>query len=157
MQENIKTRHPGLLHVSSSPLASGAPTRRASCALTRGVVTRQMISTRNAGGENAEVTKGVTSFKESLKLEDPRLMDVVQEDWWQGPTAVMQTIFPSVIIQQQVNSLSTRQIIPQGPDAFDFVWTHFGFADDAPEMTERRLKQANLFGFTGPVSPTTVR
>ena len=39
---------------------------------------------------------------------------------------------PSVIIQQQVNSLSTRQIIPQGPDAFDFVWTHFGFADDTP-------------------------
>ena len=79
-------------------------------------------------------------------------MDVVQEDWWDGPTAVMQTIFPSVIIQQQVNSLSTRQIIPQGPDAFDFVWTHFGFVDDSPEMTERRLKQANLFGPAGLVS-----
>jgi salicylate 5-hydroxylase large subunit len=112
----------------------------------------QMISTRNAGGENKEVTAGVTSFKQTLKLEDPRLIDVELEPWWGGPTAVMQTVFPSVIIQQQVNSLSTRQIIPRGPEAFDFVWTHFGFADDTPQMTERRLKQANLFGPAGLVS-----
>jgi salicylate 5-hydroxylase large subunit len=64
----------------------------------------------------------------------------------------MMTLFPSVIIQQQVNSLSTRQIIPRGPHAFDFVWTHFGFADDSPEMTRRRLRQANLFGPAGYVS-----
>jgi len=35
---------------------------------------------------------------------------------------------------------------------FDFVWTHFGFADDTPEMTQRRLRQANLFGPAGFVS-----
>jgi salicylate 5-hydroxylase large subunit len=62
------------------------------------------------------------------------------------------TIFPSVIIQQQVNSVSTRHIQPVGPDAFDFVWTHFGFEDDTPEMTQRRLRQANLFGPAGFVS-----
>jgi salicylate 5-hydroxylase large subunit len=65
---------------------------------------------------------------------------------------VMMTLFPTLIIQQQVNSLSTRQIIPVGPGAFDFVWTHFGFADDTEEMTERRLRQANLFGPAGFVS-----
>jgi salicylate 5-hydroxylase large subunit len=64
----------------------------------------------------------------------------------------MTTIFPSVILQQQVNSLSTRQIIPVGPDRFDFVWTHFGFADDPPEMQARRMRQANLFGPAGLVS-----
>ena len=35
--------------------------------------------------------------------------------------AVLMTLFPSVIIQQQVNSLSTRHIQPVGHDAFDFV------------------------------------
>jgi salicylate 5-hydroxylase large subunit len=64
----------------------------------------------------------------------------------------MITLFPSLIIQQQVNSLSTRHIVPRGPGAFDFVWTHFGFADDPPEMTRRRLRQANLFGPAGFVS-----
>jgi salicylate 5-hydroxylase large subunit len=64
----------------------------------------------------------------------------------------MITLFPSLIIPQQVNSLSTRHILPRGPGAFDFVWTHFGFADDTPEMTRRRLRQANLFGPAGFVS-----
>jgi salicylate 5-hydroxylase large subunit len=43
----------------------------------------------------------------------------------------MVTLFPSLIIQQQVNSLSTRHIVPRGKGEFDFVWTHFGFADDS--------------------------
>ena len=70
----------------------------------------------------------------------------------QMPTAVMMTLFPSVIFQQQVNSVSTRHIQPDGHGAFDFVWTHFGFEDDTPEMTERRLRQSNLFGPAGFVS-----
>jgi salicylate 5-hydroxylase large subunit len=64
----------------------------------------------------------------------------------------MITLFPSLILQQQVNSLSTRHIVPRGNGEFDFVWTHFGFADDTPEMTQRRLRQANLFGPAGFVS-----
>ncbi len=59
---------------------------------------------------------------------------------------------PSLIIQQQVNSLSTRHIQPNGPNSFDFVWTHFGFESDTPEMQRRRLRQANLFGPAGFVS-----
>jgi salicylate 5-hydroxylase large subunit len=39
-------------------------------------------------------------------------MDIVPEAWWGGPTAVMTTLFPSVILQQQVNSVSTRHIQP---------------------------------------------
>ena len=64
----------------------------------------------------------------------------------------MMTLFPSLIVQQQVNSLSTRHIQPAGPGAFDFIWTHFGFEDDDEAMTRRRLRQANLFGPAGFVS-----
>ena len=94
----------------------------------------------------------MTSFKENMTLHDARVLDVVVEPWWNGPTVTMLTLFPSLIVQQQVNSLSTRHIIPRGTDAFDFVWTHFGFADDDAEMTRRRLRQANLFGPAGYVS-----
>jgi salicylate 5-hydroxylase large subunit len=110
-----------------------------------------MISTRGAMGKAEQVTQ-VSSFKESMQLKDPRFLDIVPEAWWGGPSAVMTTIFPSVILQQQVNSVSTRHIQPNGEGSFDFVWTHFGFEDDTPEMTQRRLRQANLFGPAGFVS-----
>jgi salicylate 5-hydroxylase large subunit len=109
------------------------------------------------------VTEGVTSFKADMALHDTRLLDVVPEAWWTvddpsspgttiTPTVTMITLFPSLIVQQQVNSLSTRHIVPRGAGEFDFVWTHFGFADDTEEMTQRRLRQANLFGPAGFVS-----
>ncbi|MFN5699383.1 MAG: SRPBCC family protein, partial [Betaproteobacteria bacterium] len=110
-----------------------------------------MISTRGATGAAAQVTQ-VSSFKETMKLHDDRFLDIVPEAWWGGPTAVMTTLFPSVILQQQVNSVSTRHIQPDGHGHFDFVWTHFGFEDDDPAMTQRRLRQANLFGPAGFVS-----
>jgi salicylate 5-hydroxylase large subunit len=97
-----------------------------------------------------------------MKLHDDRLLDVVPEAWWKidcpvqqatiTPTVTMMTLFPSLIIQQQVNSLSTRHIQPVEPGVFDFVWTHFGFEDDDEAMTRRRLRQANLFGPAGFVS-----
>ena len=82
-------------------------------------------------------------------MASARFLHIVPEPWWGGPTAVMMTVFPSVIFQQQVNSVSTRHIQPDGHGAFDFVWTHFGFEDDSAEMTQRRLRQANLFGPAG--------
>jgi salicylate 5-hydroxylase large subunit len=161
MQENIKDPyHPGLLHTwfvtfglwradNKSRLRMDAKHRHAA-----------MISTRGAAGQAAQVTQ-VSSFKAGMQLHDPSFIDIVPEAWWAGPTAdpaapvptaVMTTIFPSVILQQQVNSVSTRHIQPDGHGSFDFVWTHFGFADDTPAMTQRRLTQANLFGPAGFVS-----
>jgi len=152
MMENIKDPyHPGLLHSwfvvfglwradQDSKLVVDAHGRHAA-----------MVSAKNDGGKG-EATAGITSFKEHMKLHDDRVLDVVVEPWWKGPTVTMLTLFPSVIIQQQVNSLSMRHIQPAGPNAFDFVWTQFGFDDDSSEMTRRRLRQANLFGPAGYVS-----
>jgi len=152
MQENIKDPyHPGLLHTwfvtfglwradNKSQLRMDARHRHAA-----------MISTRGTGGKAGQVTQ-VSSFRETMSLHDPSFLDIVPEPWWGGPTAVMTTIFPSVILQQQVNSVSTRHIQPNGHGSFDFVWTHFGYEDDDDAMTRRRLTQANLFGPAGFVS-----
>lgn len=153
MMENIKDPyHPGLLHtwfVTFGLWRADQQSRMVMDAEGRHAV---MISQRNAGGEAKAVTEGVTSFKKDMALNDARLLDVVPEYWWKGPTVTMITLFPSVIIQQQVNSLSTRHIVPSGPDSFDFIWTHFGFEEDDEAMTRRRLRQANLFGPAGFVS-----
>ena len=152
MQENIKDPyHPGLLHTwfvtfglwradNKSQLRMDAQHRHAA-----------MISTRGSGGQAGTVTN-VASFKAGMQLHDPSFLDIVPEPWWSGPTAVMTTIFPSVILQQQVNSVSTRHVQPNGHGSFDVVWTHFGFDDDDEAMTQRRLRQANLFGPAGFVS-----
>ncbi|MFN4309554.1 MAG: aromatic ring-hydroxylating dioxygenase subunit alpha [Ferrovibrio sp.] len=153
MMENIKDPyHPGLLHTWFVTFGLWRADQQSRMVMDSHGRHAVMISQRNAGGEAKAVTEGVTSFKKDMALNDPRLLDVVPEYWWKGPTVTMITLFPSVIIQQQVNSLSTRHIIPAGPDAFDFVWTHFGFEEDDEAMTRRRLRQANLFGPAGFVS-----
>ncbi|HEX2540744.1 MAG TPA: aromatic ring-hydroxylating dioxygenase subunit alpha [Caldimonas sp.] len=152
MQENIKDPyHPGLLHTWFVTFGLWRADNRSQLVMDARHRHAAMISTRGQSGKSAQVTQ-VSSFKENMQLEDPRFLDIVPEPWWKGPTAVMTTIFPSVILQQQVNSVSTRHIQPDGHGAFDFVWTHFGFADDSDEMTQRRLRQANLFGPAGFVS-----
>jgi salicylate 5-hydroxylase large subunit len=152
MQENIKDPyHPGLLHTWFVVFGLWRADQKSQLVMDAHGRHGVMISQKNDGGQG-DVTKGVTSFKQNMALHDPRVLDVVPEPWWNGPTVTMLTLFPSVIVQQQVNSLSTRHIVPRGPNAFDFYWTHFGFADDTPEMTRRRLRQANLFGPAGYVS-----
>jgi salicylate 5-hydroxylase large subunit len=152
MQENIKDPyHPGLLHTWFVTFGLWRADNKSQLRMDDRHRHAAMISTRGTSGKADQVTQ-VSSFKESMQLNDPSFLDIVPEPWWGGPTAVMTTIFPSVILQQQVNSVSTRHIQPTGHGSFDFVWTHFGFDDDTDEMTQRRLRQANLFGPAGFVS-----
>jgi salicylate 5-hydroxylase large subunit len=152
MMENIKDPyHPGLLHTWFVTFGLWRADNESRLRLDRHARHAAMIS-RRSGQVTANVEEGVTSFRKDMQLNEPLLLDIVHEPWWGEDTVCMTTVFPNVIFQQQVNSLSTRQIIPLGPDKFDFVWTHFGFADDDAEMTERRLRQGNLFGPAGFVS-----
>ena len=54
-----------------------------------------------------------------------------------------------MIVQRELNTLGTRQIVPQGPGQFLMIWTMFGFAGDSDEMTRHRLRQGNLMGPAG--------
>ena len=152
MQENIKDPyHPGLLHTWFVTFGLWRADNKSELKMDEHFRHAAMISTRGSGGKG-KVTSGVSSFKDQMTLNDNRFLDVAHEPWWGTPTAVMMTVFPSVIIQQQVNSVSTRHIQPNGEGSFDFVWTHFGFEEDSEDMTRRRLRQANLFGPAGFVS-----
>ena len=156
MQENIKDPyHPGLLHTWFVTFGLWRADNKSELRMDEHHRHAAMISTRGSAGQASGAASQVTqvsSFKATMDLHDPSFLDIVPEAWWGGPSAVMMTLFPSVIFQQQVNSVSTRHIQPDGHGAFDFVWTHFGFEDDTPEMSARRLRQANLFGPAGFVS-----
>lgn len=152
IHENLKDcYHPGLLHTWFVNFGLWRADNDSLNLMDDSHAHSAMVTVRNEGGKG-EATAGISSFREHMELNDPRFLDVETEPWWDGPTAVIQSIFPSVIMQQQVNSLAVRHLVPRGPGAFDYIWTQFGFEDDSPELTQRRLRQGNLFGHAGFVS-----
>jgi salicylate 5-hydroxylase large subunit len=152
MQENIKDPyHAGLLHVFFVTFGLFRADQKSATEVDDQHGRHGILISRKGEQEKNDVTADMRNFQGDLTLNDPRILDVVKE--FPGDETVgMITVFPSVILQQQVNSLTTRQIIPKGPGGFDFVWTHFGYADDTEEMRIRRTRQANLFGPAGFVS-----
>jgi apoptosis-inducing factor 3 len=95
-----------------------------------------------------EHRREMRAFHEGLELADPRILDYVRE--FASPWSVtMQTIWPNMVVQRELNTLGTRQIVPRGPGEFLMVWTMFGFEGDSDEMTRHRLRQGNLMGPAG--------
>ncbi len=86
-----------------------------------------------------------------FELQDGRLLETVDE-FGDGITLQILSLFPNFVIQQIQNSLAVRQVVPQGIGRALVVWTYFGFEDDPPEMEERRVLQGNLVGPAGYVS-----
>ena len=97
---------------------------------------------------SSDAKKEMRAYKEGMTLEEPRFMDFIDE--FDSPWSVtMTTVWPNMIIQREMNTLGTRQIIPTGPNEFVMKWTMFGFEGDDEEMTRHRLRQGNLMGPAG--------
>jgi anthranilate 1,2-dioxygenase large subunit/terephthalate 1,2-dioxygenase oxygenase component alpha subunit len=56
------------------------------------------------------------------------------------------------VLQQIMNCLAVRQVVPRGVGRTELVWNCFGYASDDEKMNERRLRQANLVGPAGFIS-----
>jgi anthranilate 1,2-dioxygenase large subunit/terephthalate 1,2-dioxygenase oxygenase component alpha subunit len=110
-------------------------------------------SKRTAGDmEGTEYAEGkMRSMQKDYQLADPRLLQTWVE-FADGVTHAIQGIFPNLVVQQIQNSLALRLMVPQGVDACELHWLLFGYDDDTPEQTERRLMQSNLIGPAGLVS-----
>ena len=104
----------------------------------------------DSGGKEYEQA-GMRSAQEGFGLEDPTLLDSVDE-FGDGIGLQILSVFPNFVLQQTRNSLAVRRLVPQGLQKSELVWTCFGFTLDDEEMTERRLRQANLIGPAGYIS-----
>jgi len=88
------------------------------------------------------------AYRTDLTLEDRRFLDFVPE--FDSPwTVTMQTIWPNLIVQRELNTLGIRHIVPNGPHGQVMIWTMFGYATDDEDMTRHRLRQGNLMGPSG--------
>jgi salicylate 5-hydroxylase large subunit len=151
MQENIKDPyHASLLHVFFVTFGLFRADQKSATEVDP-TGRHGILISRQGSKELNDVTADMRTFRSDVTLADPRILDVVRE-YPDEDTVGMITVFPSVVLQQNINSLSTRHIVPTGPHGFDFHWTHWCYADDPPEMRQRRTRQANLFGPAGFVS-----
>jgi anthranilate 1,2-dioxygenase large subunit/terephthalate 1,2-dioxygenase oxygenase component alpha subunit len=91
------------------------------------------------------------AMQDDFRLADRRFLQTWTE-FPDGVTHALQTVFPNFVVQQIQNSLALRLMVPKGVDACELQWLLFGYADDTPEQTERRLLQSNLIGPAGFVS-----
>ncbi len=86
-----------------------------------------------------------------LSLKEPELVRFRRERADRLNIAIT-SVFPSAVFVQISNSLAVRQIRPRGVDEVEVFQTMLGYADDPPDMTLHRLRQANLVGPAGLVS-----
>jgi anthranilate 1,2-dioxygenase large subunit len=85
------------------------------------------------------------------RLEDNSVLTGVDE-FGDGVTLQILSVFPGFVLQQIQNAIAVRQILPRGTQQTELNWTYLGFEDDTPELREMRLRQANLVGPAGYVS-----
>jgi phenylpropionate dioxygenase-like ring-hydroxylating dioxygenase large terminal subunit len=90
------------------------------------------------------------------KQEDFGLADKTmltgRDEFGDGITLQILTVFPGFILHQIQNSLAVRQILPKGVGETELNWTYFGFEDDDDSMRDTRLRQTNLVGPGGYIS-----
>ena len=108
-----------------------------------------MMKTDRGAGEYEKA--GMRSAKGGLTLEAPQVIESVDEIG-DGITLQILAVFPGFILQQIMNSLAVRVMLPKGVARCELVWTCFGYAGDDAKMTELRLKQSNLIGPAGYIS-----
>src|SRR6266516_1080847 len=108
-----------------------------------------MMKTDLAGDEYERA--GMRSVSGGYRLEAPQMLESVDE-FGDGVTLQILTVFPGFVLQQIMNCLAVRQVLPKGVAGTELVWTAFGYASDDEKMAELRLKQSNLVGPAGYIS-----
>ena len=101
--------------------------------------------------KDAEYSRQRLRSESGYRLADPSLLEGFEE-YPDGITLQILSVFPTFVLQQIQNAIAVRQIVPTSPSMTDLNWTYIGFADDTPAQRLIRLKQGNLVGPAGYIS-----
>lgn len=101
--------------------------------------------------DNADYKQQALRSSADYRLEEPAVVEGLDE-FGDGVMMQILTVFPGFVLQQHLNSIAVRHLLPRGVDRSELAWTILGFENDDAAMTERRLKQANLVGPAGYIS-----
>src|SRR5260221_1210876 len=101
--------------------------------------------------KDSEYSKQQLRSESEYRLADPSLLQGFDE-YHDGVTLQILSVFPTFVLQQIQNAIAVRQIVPRGTDKTDLNWTYLGLSDDTPEQRLTRIKQGNLVGPAGYIS-----
>jgi phenylpropionate dioxygenase-like ring-hydroxylating dioxygenase large terminal subunit len=150
-ENNRDSYHASLLHVFHNTFGVVRPNMGGGVKLSANGWHHLSYTERTPPNDDATGRESVRSLKDQYRLSDASLMEHKLE-LGDLVTNSIQTVFPGLIVQQILNCLAVRQLVPHGVERSELLWTVLGFADDDEEMTELRLKANNLVGPAGFIS-----
>lgn len=150
-ENNKDSYHASLLHVFHNTFGVVRPNMGGGIKISDSGWHHLSYTQRESLGDEAIGKEKVRSFKDQYALNDSRMMEHRLE-LGDTITNAIQTVFPTLVVQQILNALAVRQLIPRGVDESELVWTVLGFEDDDTDMQELRLKVNNLVGPAGFIS-----
>lgn len=106
---------------------------------------------RRAKMTEASEYKDVHAASYDSALEGPGLLQA-WEEFDDGITHSIQTVFPNMCVQFTLNSLAIRFFAPRGIDKTELFWIYLGYERDTEEQSQMRVIQSNLTGAAGLVS-----
>jgi len=150
--ENTKDAyHASLLHVFHNTFGVVRPTMAGGIRISPSGWHHLSFTERRPLDDEEAGRERVRSLQEAYSLADPSLMEHRLE---LGDTVTnsIQSVFPSLVVQQILNALAVRQLVPRGVDRCELLWTVLGFEDDDDSMVDLRVKTNNLVGPAGYIS-----
>ena len=150
-ENNKDSYHASLLHVFHNTFGVVRPNMGGGVKLSDDGWHHLSYTQREGAGDEAMGSEKVRSLQEQYRLRDASMMEH-RPELGDTVTNAIQTVFPTLVIQQILNALAVRQLVPRGPDRSELMWTILGFEDDDADMRELRLKVNNLVGPAGLIS-----
>jgi phenylpropionate dioxygenase-like ring-hydroxylating dioxygenase large terminal subunit len=150
-ENNKDSYHASLLHVFHNTFGVVRPNMGGGVKLSDNGWHHLSYTVRTPPNDDATGREKVRSLKEQYSLNDVSMMEHRLE-LGDFVTNSIQTVFPTLVVQQILNALAVRQLVPRGVDRSELLWTVLGFADDTQDMIDLRLKANNLVGPAGFIS-----
>jgi anthranilate 1,2-dioxygenase large subunit len=150
-ENNKDSYHASLLHVFHNTFGVVRPNMGGGIKISPSGWHHLSYTERTPPNDDQTGREKVRSLKEQYSLEDPSVMEHKLE-LGDLVTNSIQTVFPTLVIQQILNALAVRQLVPRGVEKSELLWTVLGFDDDDEETLNIRLRANNLVGPAGFIS-----
>jgi anthranilate 1,2-dioxygenase large subunit len=150
--ENVKdTYHASILHLFLTTFRINRLSQEGGIVMDDSGAHHFSYSKLDYAQEDADYKEAALRSDSGFGLKDSSVIESVDE-YGDGISVQILTIFPSMVLQQIRNTIAVRVIRPRGLEKTELEWIHLGFEDDDETMTERRLRQGNLVGAAGYIS-----
>ena len=147
--ENVKdTYHASILHLFLTTFRINRLTMPGGIYINQDGGNHYSYAKLDYEAEDLEYKNAGLRSESEFRLQDNSVVESVDE-YGDGVSVQILTIFPGMVLQQVRNTIAVRVIRPRSVDKTELEWIHLGFDTDDEAMTERRLRQGNLIGPAG--------